>query len=133
VSFYRYDQDSDVHVVDCGGTVSLETGVSRLRELERELEARPPRDGVAKLLIDFRNTVWEDENIHMQLSRIIRTEFGLNPDNAAIRAAIVNSRCDGQVSDNEYWFLSEIAALRWLCSTSFPGVSAVQQGYSGAS
>ena len=54
MSFYRYDQDSDVHIVDCGGTVNLETGMTRLRELERELKARRPRDGVARLLIDFR-------------------------------------------------------------------------------
>ena len=105
-----------MHIVDCGGTVNLETGMTRLRELQRELRARQPRDGVAKLLIDFRNTIWEDENVHMELSRITRTEFGLNPGNSSIRAAIVNTRCDGQVSDNEYWFLSDIAALQWLCS-----------------
>ena len=121
MSFYRYHQDSDVHIVDCGGTVNLETGMTRLRELQRELRARQSRDGVAKLLIDFRNTIWEDENVHMELSRITRTEFGLNPGNSSIRAAIVNTRCDGQVSDNEYWFLSDIAALQWRCSRGSEG------------
>jgi hypothetical protein len=116
VSFYQYDQDSDVHIVDCGGIVNLETGMTRLRELERELTARHPRDGVAKLLIDFRSTIWEDDNVHMELSRITRTAFDLNPGNTSIRAAIVNTRYDGQVSDNEHWFLSDLAAMQWLSS-----------------
>ena len=116
MSFYRYHQDSDVQIVDCGGTVNLETGMTRLRELERELTARRPRDGVAKLLIDFRSTIWEDDNVHMELSRITRTAFDLNPGNTSIRAAIVNTRYDGQVSDNEHWFLSDLAAMQWLCS-----------------
>ena len=114
--FYRYDEESDVHVVDCGGKVSLETGIARLRVLERELAARPPRGGVSKLLIDFRNTVFEDESVHMELSRITRTEFGLNPGNSSIRAAIVNTRREGPLSDNEHWFLSDASAMQWLCS-----------------
>jgi hypothetical protein len=123
MSFYRYDHDSDVHTVDCGGKVTLETGMARLRELERALAARPPRDGVAKLFIDFRNTVWEDENVHMELSRITRTEFGLNSGNASIRAAIVNDRWGGHVSDNERWFLSDAAAMQWLCFRGLGGGS----------
>jgi hypothetical protein len=117
MSFYRYEPDFDVHIVDCGGVVTLETGTERLRVLGRELAARPPRDGVARLLVDFRTTVWEDENVHMELSRITRTEFGLNPDNARMRAAIVNSRWSGPISDNEHWFLDDADALRWLCFT----------------
>lgn len=116
MSFYRYDQDSDVHIVDCGGTVTLETGMTRLRELERELKARRPRDGVARLLIDFRSTIWEDDNVHMELSKITRTAFDLNPGNTSILAAIVNTRYDGQFSDNEHWFLSDLAAMQWLRS-----------------
>ena len=121
MSFYRYEQDSDVHIVDCGGEVSLETGLARLRALERELGARPPRDGVSRLLIDFRNTVWADENVHMELSRITRSEFGLHPDNARIRAAIVNTRWSGEISDNERWFLSDSAAMQWLCRVDSTG------------
>jgi hypothetical protein len=117
MSFYRYERDFDVHIVDCGGVVTLETGMERLRVLGRELAARPPRDGVARLLVDFRTTVWEDENVHMELSRITRTDFGLNPDNTRIRAAIVNSRWSGAISDNEHWFLTDADALRWLCFT----------------
>lgn len=118
MSFYRYDLTADVHVLDCGGTVSLEIGIARLRVLARELRARPPRDGIAKLLIDFRNTVFEDENAHMELSRLTRTEFGLNPSNEGIRAAIVHTRARGQGSGNERWFRSDADAMRWLCSGS---------------
>jgi hypothetical protein len=89
-----------------------------LRLLERELTARRPQDGVSKLLIDFRNTVWEDEKVHRELSRITRTEFGLNPSHAGVRAAIVNTRWIGQISVNERWFLSDAIAMQWLCSRS---------------
>lgn len=116
MSFYRYDQDSDVHIVDCGGKVTLETGMARLRALGRELAAHKPADGVAKLLIDFRNTIWEDESVHMELSKIVRTEFGLNAVNSSIRAAIVNTRFRGPISDNEQWFFDDAAARQWLCS-----------------
>ncbi len=123
MSFYHYDEESDVHVADCGGVVSLETGIARLRALEVELRARQPRDGVSKLLIDFRQTVWEDENVHMELSRITRTEFGLNPSNASIRAAIVNMRWSGRIADNEHWFLSDAAAMQWLLSAAEPSLN----------
>jgi hypothetical protein len=114
MSFYRYEPDSDIHVVDCGGRVSLELGIERLRVLARELESRPPRDGVARLLIDFRETVWENASVHLELSRLTRTEFGLHPDNARLRAAIVNAGWAGQVAHNERWFLCDAAARQWL-------------------
>ncbi|HKO52453.1 MAG TPA: hypothetical protein VJV79_32320 [Polyangiaceae bacterium] len=116
MSFHRYDRDSEVHIIDCSGQLSLETGMTRLQVLKRELAEHPPVDGVAKLLIDFRNTVWEDENVHMQLSRITRAEFGLKPGNSSIRAAFVHTGGSGGVSDNERWFASEAAAMDWLCS-----------------
>lgn len=124
MSFYRYDPNTDVHVVDCGGNVTLEIGLARLRVLAEELRARPPRDGTAKLLIDFRNTVFEDENVHRKLSEITRTEFGLNPSNKGIRAALIHARSRGQVSENEHWFLSDADAMQWLCSGATQGESA---------
>lgn len=114
MTFYRYDQDSDVHVLDCDGRVSLDIGIERLRVLESELAARPPRDGVTKLLIDFRNTTWDSEEVHMELSRITRTEFGLNPGNHSIRAAVLNNRWSGEIAHNEHWFFSDDPALEWL-------------------
>jgi hypothetical protein len=120
MSFYHFDRESDVHVVDCGGTVTIELGIARLRVLERELSARQPRDGVSKLLIDFRNTIWENENVHTELSRITRTEFGLNAGNGRIRLAIVNNRWSGPISDNEHWFLSDAAASQWLSESREP-------------
>jgi hypothetical protein len=118
-SFYRYDAESDVHVVDCGGVVTLETGKARLETLASELATHKRADGAARLLIDFRETIWEDENVHLELSRITRAEFGLNPDNTGLRAAIVNTRWSGAVSDNEHWFLSEGDAMSWLCAQDF--------------
>lgn len=124
MSFYRYDPIIDVHVFDCGGRVTVEIGVTRLHMLAEGLRARPPHDGTAKLLIDFRNTVFEDENVHRELSKITRTEFGLNPDNKGIRAAFIHTRARGQVSENERWFLSDADALQWLCSGAAEGESA---------
>jgi hypothetical protein len=114
VDFYRYLEDSDVHVVDCSGKVNLELGIERLRVLERQLALCPPRDGRRKLLIDFRNTVWESEDVHMQLSTITRRDFGLNAENTAVRAAVLNNRFQGAVAPNEHWFFEEAGALAWL-------------------
>jgi hypothetical protein len=114
MSFYRYLPERDVHALDCGGPVDLQTGIERLHTLRRELEGRPPKGGVAKLLIDFRETVWADASVHMELSRLTRTEFGLNPGNTALRAAILHTERSGAVADNERWFAEEEEALRWL-------------------
>lgn len=114
--FYQFRSDIDVHVIDCSGYIDLETGLARLLVLQHELDARPPSNGVSRLLIDFRNTVWHDETVHMELSKTTRTRL-LHPDNSAIRAAIVNTRVRGQVSDNEHWFSREDEALDWLSET----------------
>ncbi len=114
MSVYRYLPDDDVHWIDCGGRVDLETGLSRLRLLESELAARPLQGTRRKLLIDFRGTVWDSEETHRQLSTITRRDFGLNADNPTLRAAIVNQRWSGVLSDNEHWFLTFEEALVWL-------------------
>lgn len=116
MSFIRYLEDSGVYVVDCSGTVDLELGVSRLKALEAELRSRPVLAGRQKLLIDFRNTIWASEETHQELSKITRRDFGLRADNPSIRAAILNQRWSGPISDNEHWFLSEKEALDWLTS-----------------
>jgi hypothetical protein len=66
---------------------ALPTGLARLRRLSQELEARPARDGVQRLLIDFRHTVWASEDAHRQLSRATRHDFGLNGENPSLRLA----------------------------------------------
>ncbi len=114
MSLYRYLPDLDIHWIDCGGRVDLETGLARLKLLESELAARPLQGDRRKLLIDFRGTVWDSEDTHRQLSTITRRDFGLNAENTALRAAIVNERWSGALSDNEHWFFTEVEALAWL-------------------
>ena len=112
---YRYERDSDVHVADCSGTVTLAVGVERVRALKRALSQRPPRSGIFRLLLDFRETTWADASVHGELSRITREELGLGPDNASMRLALVNERWAGPVAENEHWFVSVEDAMRWLC------------------
>lgn len=111
---YRYLEDSDVHVLDCSGRVDLQTGLARLSALELELKRRPMRGEHRLLLVDFRNTVWESEEVHLQLARTTRCDFGFRADNTALRAAILNNGWQGPVSENEHWFLTESDALHWL-------------------
>jgi hypothetical protein len=54
--------------------------------------------------------------VHEELSKITRRDFGLNPENTQMRAAILNNRWEGTLSSNERWFFSEAAALEWLRS-----------------
>ena len=115
-AFVRYLPELDVLVVDCSGRVDLETGLARLKALERELGTRPLAGSRRKLLIDFRNTVWESEATHRQLSAIVRRDFGLGATDTTIRAAVLNNRWSGSVSEDEHWFLVESEALAWLGS-----------------
>ena len=118
---YRYLEDSDVHVVDCSGRVDLETGLASLEALDLELKRRPVKGTHRLLLVDFRKTVWEGEDVHLQLARTTRCDFGFNADNTGIRAAILNNGWQGRVSENEHWFLTESEALQWLRSAAGHG------------
>ncbi len=111
---YRYLPDVDVHALDCGGHLTLELGLGRLRALEHELAERPARDGVHKLLIDFRETRFDSDETHRALSIATRSTLGLDRQNAAIHVAFVHRNGHGAVSGSEAWFRSETEALDWL-------------------
>ena len=114
VTFYRYLENYNVHVLDCAGKVDLAVGLERLRRLSQELEARPAQDGVNRLLVDFRQTEWVSEEVHRELSRATRRDFGLNAENPALRLAFVLCGGKGAVSDSEHWFDDDADALAWL-------------------
>ena len=114
MTFYRYLEDHDVHVLDCAGKVDLPVGLERLRRLSRELEARPAQDGVHRLLVDFRQTEWASEEAHQELSRATRRDFGLNAENPALRLAFLFCGGKSAVSDSEHWFDDDADALAWL-------------------
>ena len=111
---YRYLEDCDVHVLDCAGELDVPLGIARLSRLSEELKARPARDGVHRLLIDFRHTKWASEQAHQELSRATRRDFGLNAENPALRLAFVFPGGKGSVSSSERWFEDDAEALRWL-------------------
>jgi hypothetical protein len=114
VTFYRYLENHNVHVLDCAGKLDLAVGLERLRRLSQELEARPPQDGVHRLLVDFRQTEWASEEAHGELSRATRRDFGLNAENPALRLAFVLCGGKGAVSASEHWFDDDADALAWL-------------------
>src|SRR5262245_30565310 len=116
MTFYRYLENHDVHVLDCAGRVDVAVGLERLRRLSQELEAHPARDGVHRLLVDFRQTEWASEEAHRELSRVVRRDFGLNGENPALRLAFVSSGRTGAVSGSEHWFDDDAEALAWLIS-----------------
>jgi len=118
MGFYQYLAAIDVHAVDCSGRVDLQLGVARLKALESELATRPVLGGHRKLIIDFRNTIWESEEVHMQLSAITRRDFGLSSSNPSLRVAFVNNRWSGAISESECWFVSEAEAMHWLLRPS---------------
>lgn len=116
MSFYRYLDTYDVHVLDCAGRVDVTVGVERLHHLFRELKARPARDGVHRLLVDFRRTEWASASAHRDLSRATRRDFGLHGQNPALRVAFVSYDRAGAVSGSEHWFDHDEDALTWLVS-----------------
>jgi len=114
MNFYSYLEDHDIHVLDCAGKVDLATGLARLHRLSQELDGRPARDGVHRLLIDFRHTEWASEDVHRELSRVTRRDFALNAENASLRLAFVFRGGKGVVSHSERWFDDDAEALAWL-------------------
>lgn len=114
MTFYRYLESSDIHMLDSAGKVDVAIGLERLRWLVHELAARPARDGVHRLLIDFRHTEWASEEAHRELSRATRRDFGLNAANPGLRLAFVFPGGKGAVSESEHWFDEDAAALAWL-------------------
>jgi hypothetical protein len=94
--------------------VDLQTGLARLKAFDLELRRHPPKGNHRLLLVDFRNTIWESENVHLQLARTTRRDFGFNANNPSIRAAILNNGWQGSASENEHWFLTELEAFQWL-------------------
>jgi hypothetical protein len=118
VTFYRYRAEFDVHEFDCSGPVDLETGLQRLAQLQRELSARPAQDGVSRLLVDFRNTVWASPDVHMQLARATRTWLDAAVHSGTICVAFLHQQQRdvqaGGPSPNEAWFADEADALHWL-------------------
>ncbi len=123
MSPYRYLEDCDVHVLDCAGKVDVAVGLARLRRLMQELEARPARDGVHRLLIDFRLTEWASEDAHRELSRATRRDFGLNAENPCVYLAFVFPRGNGTVSNRERGFCDTPEALAWLRDPHTLGVN----------
>jgi len=114
---YQYLAEDDVHALDCAGVLDAATGLERLHLLRRKLSEKPPRDGVAKLLVDFRRTVWRSPEDHMELSRATRGEFDLNAESRALRMAFLHDDRIGQAAANECWFSSREDALAWLRAT----------------
>lgn len=114
MSFYRYLEDCEVHVLDCAGKVDVPLGLMRLRRLFQELDARPSRSGVHRVLIDFRHTEWASEETHWELSKAARRDFGLNAENPSVRLAFVFQHGNGAVSNSEHWFADDGEALAWL-------------------
>lgn len=112
---YRYLESAGVHFADCAGHVDLQTGLERLEQLRGEL-VRRASERHAKVLLDFRATVFENESVHQELSRVTRAKLGMNDENSHTYVALVNNRFEGEVSPFERWFHDDEAALGWLAS-----------------
>jgi hypothetical protein len=113
MSWHSYQKDLDVHVFDCSGSIDLATGLARLARVDALLHEHPPKDGIRRLVLDFRDTHWDDEQTHRALSVATRERF-LDPANPDVRVAIVNNRWSGAISKNERWFENLEDAFRWL-------------------
>jgi hypothetical protein len=112
--FHRYVAEDGVHVADCSGAVDLAKGLARLDALEAELRARPARDGVRRLLVDFRGVAWADDATHMQLSRATRDRLAIWAREAPIRVAFVADRAMSSTTEVEAWFIGAGEAMAWL-------------------
>jgi hypothetical protein len=118
MEFYQFLADIGVHHIDYSGEIDLAEGLSRMEKLDKVFSGSTSSGSTLKILLDFRNTVWNSQQTHDTLAKIARQKFGVESQNSSRYIAIVNNRYDGTSFENERWFTSKEEALNWLAEQS---------------
>ena len=114
MKFCQFLEDIDVHVIDYSGKINFEEGSSRMEQLEIYLKPYTSNRTPLKLLLDFRNTIWERPETHNSLAKKARQTFGIEPNNIRRYTAVLNNQYSGPTFENECWFTSKEEAINWL-------------------
>jgi hypothetical protein len=106
--------DYGICIIDYSGKISLNKGLSNMELIEKEIRSLPINNGRLKIILDMRNTIWENRQTHDTLSKIGRKIFSPNNFNFAIYIAVLNNDITGSATEYEHWFVQKEDAIQWL-------------------
>jgi hypothetical protein len=118
MGFYQFLEEVGVHRFDYSGVMDLDMGLSRMEQVEKIFSSHISGGKPLKVLIDFRNTDWENMQTHDALAKIAREKFSAKSHYTHFYTAIVNNQYDGPSFENEHWFTRKDEALYWLVEMS---------------
>ncbi len=113
-----YLNDCDIHVIDYAGTISFDDALSNMEMIEKAIRKSAADKNNIKVILDLRNTIWENKETHDALSRIARKIFNSDNFDFAVYLAVLNNKIEGPAFENEYWFVQKEDAIRWLAQKS---------------
>lgn len=115
MEYYRFWEDTGIHELDYSGKIDLAEGLVRMEQLEKSFSSCASGTTL-KILLDVRNTIWEDVQTHDTLAKIARQKFDTEPKGVRRYVAVLNNQYQGQTFENERWFINKSEALEWLAS-----------------
>jgi hypothetical protein len=109
----KYDTEDGIFLLKLAGKIDeqkLEDSVKLLRSI---LETNLGNDSPIKLLIDFRETLWDSEKTHVRTRQVLGKHL---QKFSAHRYyfALLNNENSWAASDNEAHFTEELQARVWL-------------------
>jgi hypothetical protein len=111
---FLYLKDFDIYVIDYSGTITLDKGLSNMDLIEKEIRELSFNKNCIKIILDVRNTIWENRETHDVLSKVARNIFNPNNFDCMMYSAILNDEIEGPAIENEQWFVQEEDAIKWL-------------------
>ena len=109
----KYDTKDRIFVLKLSGNTDerkLEDSVKLLRSI---LESNLGNDSTIKLLIDFRETLWDSERTHIMTRQVLAKHLQKFREHRYF-FALLNNENFWQASDNEAQFTEERNAWIWL-------------------
>ena len=114
MKFYHFLEVANIHVLDYSGRINEEELFSRMQLLEKPSSSYVSNGVPFKVLLDFRNAIWESLELHNAISKKARQKADSLPKNIRRYTAILNNQYTFPTFENEHMFTSKEEALNWL-------------------
>jgi len=109
----NYIKEFDIFEIDYSGLITFENAFPDMVLIETKFQELSVNKSCLKIIIDFRNTIWENQEVHDELSRIARKKFN-NINYKNLYVAVLNNEYNSQTFANEHWFTQMEDAINWL-------------------
>ncbi|HPI19938.1 MAG TPA: hypothetical protein PKY56_06155 [Candidatus Kapabacteria bacterium] len=109
----NYIKEFDIFEIDYSGLITYENAFPNMVLIETKFQELSVNKNCLKIIIDFRNTTWENQEVHDELSKIARKKYN-NINYKNLYVAVLNKEYDSQTFANEHWFTQMEDAINWL-------------------